>query len=145
MPGGHAESSAIPIRWSGSSYPLSTKNHEYASASLGVIEHASSNHSQSDAIFGGSVSCRGRGEFTDAPELRPLLPKPTLGCGAPVRGGMLDEDVENDGDDSKPPQPAVFGSVGGGPGGALRRRVRLSKSILFFTSKDAQTRASVEL
>jgi hypothetical protein len=62
---------------------------------------------------------------------------------------MLDEDVENDGDDSKPPQPAVFGSVGGGPGGALRRRVRLSRSIaqfsLFFTSKDAQTRACVEL
>ena len=57
---------------------------------------------------------------------------------------MLDEEVENDGDDSKPPQPAVFGSVGGGPGGALRRRVRLSKSI-FFTSKDAQTRACVEL
>ena len=72
------------------------------------------------------------------------------GCGAPARG-MLDEDVENDGDDSKPPQPAVFGSAGGGPGGALRRRVRLRRSmggahaILFFTSKDAQTRASPPL
>ena len=65
---------------------------------------------------------------------------------------MLDEEVENDGDDSKPPQPAVFGSEGGGPGGALRRRVRERRSIglaqdgiLFFTSKDAQTRACVEL
>ena len=67
---------------------------------------------------------------------------------------MLDEEVENDGDDSKPPQPAVFGSEGGGPGGALRRRVRLRRSmawlkrcgaILFFTSKDAQTRAPLPL
>ena len=58
---------------------------------------------------------------------------------------MLDEEVENDGDDSKPPQPAVFGSEGGGPGGALRRRVRLSRSIAQFTSRQAEFFLRAEL
>ena len=46
---------------------------------------------------------------------------------------MLDEDVENGGDDSKPPQPAVFGSVGGG---GRAEAARAAEQIhLFFTRK----------